>query len=515
MSRIKNLARALASGYVALGANVLYTLGTVPVALHYLSKPEFGLWALVSQISGYLLLVDLGMAGSISRILIDHKDTPADGTYGSVIKTGTLVLVVQGAIVALAGTVVSFCLAGLFDVPVQYHRDFQWLVAGQCLVTGGLFAVRMAGHILQAHQRYDVSNYAQVGYFLVGFGTMWLGFERGLGLYSLLVANAAAALCNGVIMLVAVFGLRLCPPAGAWGRASRRTFRDLFAYGQEIFLLSVGQQLVNASQVMVIARTLGLDAAAIWSIGTKSFTLAQQVVYRIFDFSASAFAEMIVRGERERLLGRFRDVVVLSASFGIWAGLAAAICNQSFLAILTKSKIQWEVANDWLMALLVIVYSTTRCFTGFTGITKQIRAMKYVYLIEGVVFVGLSVLVARPWGIAGIIGVAVATNLLCSGWYGVARVREYFGLTESGLVWSWLRSPMALLALLAFGLGIVELAIDVQGSAIFQFATKAFFALTIGGVGFWFLGLRPQLKAEIIARLAKWRGRIIPVTKPN
>ena len=58
MSRIKNLARGLASGYAAMAANVLYTMGSVPLALSYLSKDEFGLWAVVSTIGGYLMLID-------------------------------------------------------------------------------------------------------------------------------------------------------------------------------------------------------------------------------------------------------------------------------------------------------------------------------------------------------------------------------------------------------------------------------------------------------------------------
>ena len=53
MSRLKKFTHSLLSGYVALGVNVFYTLASVPLALHYLGKAEFGLWALVSQISGY------------------------------------------------------------------------------------------------------------------------------------------------------------------------------------------------------------------------------------------------------------------------------------------------------------------------------------------------------------------------------------------------------------------------------------------------------------------------------
>ncbi len=73
MSRFKRFAHSLASSYLLMGANILYSLASVPLALKYLSKPEFGLWALASSIAIYVGLIDMGMTGT-SRILVDYKD---------------------------------------------------------------------------------------------------------------------------------------------------------------------------------------------------------------------------------------------------------------------------------------------------------------------------------------------------------------------------------------------------------------------------------------------------------
>src|SRR5436305_10083801 len=99
MSRFRNTARSLSSGYLAMGSNALYTLASVPLALHFLSKSEFGLWALAAQVSTYLILIDFGVSGAISRILIDYKDHPQAGEYGAVIKTSFLALAIQGFLV--------------------------------------------------------------------------------------------------------------------------------------------------------------------------------------------------------------------------------------------------------------------------------------------------------------------------------------------------------------------------------------------------------------------------------
>jgi len=83
MSRLKHFGHSLISGYILLGANVLYTLASVRLALDHLSVKEFGLWALTSQVAGYIAFIDMGMSNSVSRILMDHKDDRAGGNYGS------------------------------------------------------------------------------------------------------------------------------------------------------------------------------------------------------------------------------------------------------------------------------------------------------------------------------------------------------------------------------------------------------------------------------------------------
>lgn len=103
MSRLKNYTRSMMSSYSALAVAVLYNLAAVPLALHYLSKAEFGLWALTLQIAGYIALIDLGMGSSVTRILIDHKDNRTSGHYGGVIQSGFWVGAAQAAIILAVG----------------------------------------------------------------------------------------------------------------------------------------------------------------------------------------------------------------------------------------------------------------------------------------------------------------------------------------------------------------------------------------------------------------------------
>ena len=79
MSRLKNFSRNLATSYLQLGVNVVYSLVSIPLILHWLPRAEFGMWAVLVQLMTYISMVDLGINQAIARFLVDHKDRRGEG----------------------------------------------------------------------------------------------------------------------------------------------------------------------------------------------------------------------------------------------------------------------------------------------------------------------------------------------------------------------------------------------------------------------------------------------------
>ena len=504
MSRSKRFTHSLLSGYVLLVVNILFTLAQWPLAIRYLTVDEFGLWTVVASLSLNLqLLIDLGMSGSVARILVDHKDDKDSAAYGTIIKTGTLAMLVQGTLIAVVGSLISLVLPQwMKKIPPDLHPIFGHLMIGQCLLLGAAFVGRICTFILQAHQRYDASNYSQIAGLVVNLLVLWLGFEMHLGLYSLLLATGVSLIFSNLFCLIAVMNLKLFPGTGRWGRADWHKFKEIFSYANDIFLLSFGQALIAMSQTPLITIVFDLEANAVWSTMTKTFILAQQLIARPLDFSATPFAEMMVRGERDRLRARFRDMVGLTGSLGVFVCLGVALCNRSFVQIWMHGKFTWSVENDLLMALFILVNTSTRCHIGLAGLTKQIGTMKYIYLIEGAVFITLGYTLAAPLGLAGIILAGIIANLLCSGLYGLHRTTNYFSISAGEVLLSWFKLPARLFALL------------LTAAVVLWFCTYHLpwlVQLTVNAVGFgalglfflWRFGLPEHLRTELVARFKR------------
>jgi O-antigen/teichoic acid export membrane protein len=411
-SRTKRFAHGLISGYGAIVFNVLYTILSVRLALYYLGKEQFGLWALALQIAGYMALLDLGMSSAISRFLADHKDDVNGGEYGSLLLTGGIVFALQGGAVAMGGAAFSFLAPDLFHIPPTLASDFQWVLVIITALSGFSIATRSLGGPLWAFQRMDITNLLAIFTLIVGYGVLWLGFRGGYGIYSLAYAGIPTAILSPVIMGIICSRNGYYPSRGNWGCPRWVLFRKVFNFGKDILLMSLGTQLVNASQIMIISRFAGLDAAATFSVGTKFYTMGQQFVGKVLENSASALTEIFVRGDEARFNERFWNILGVTAFLAVIGASGLLMGNQLLVSLWTSGVIHWSFTADILLAALLIVTALSRCFVGLFGMVGNLGPVRYIYFLEGSLFILLALPSVSHFGILGLLGASLIAHLL-------------------------------------------------------------------------------------------------------
>jgi O-antigen/teichoic acid export membrane protein len=497
---MRRFINTLASGYALLVVNSLYSFALVPLGLYFLTKEQFGLWAVVGDTAGYFAMVSLGIGPSAARLLIDHKDQKESGVYGSMILTGWLVLAIQGVIIFVLGWLLGPALSSLLAIPDGMRSDFILLIRWQCAITMVKYNSPIFVHVLYAHHRNDVSNYSQILGTGVMLAVLWCALRHHWGIFSILWADAAGWLTGAVIYIPMCFRLGLMPRRQSWGRPNWKLFVALFAYGRDVFMISLGEQLVMASQTIVVTRFLGLAATAVWDVATKLLMLFVQSIWKLFDNSVPALAEMLVRHEDELLRQRFRGLAMLMASIAGVAAVFLALCNAPFLAVWTKGKISWALTNDILLGGWLIVLVIQRCHTGFVLVTKDIRFMRYIYVLEGVLFV-LGASIASRWGGLGAIIMTsiVCTSLLTTA-YGFRRTKEYFGFTLAEIAIQWL-SPMLRMVTVLVPVAITVWWLFRPASDLVRLAG---FAMVIGVTGVLVLlrwGITADMQQELLLRV--------------
>ena len=409
--RSNRFASGVVTSYGAILINVFYTILSVRLALHYLGKEQFGLWALALQVSGYMGLLELGISPAISRFLADHKDDVNGGGYGSLLLTGGIVFVLQGVIIAIAGAAFSFSAPGLFHIPTALASDFRWVLVIITSISGFTIATRCFGAPLWAFQRMDITNLLAIMTLVVGYGALWLGFRAGYGIYSLAYAGIPTAILSPVISCIVCSRNGYYPASGSYGRPQWVLFKKLFSFGKDMLLMSVGSQLVNASQIMILSRLAGLDAAATFSVGMKFFTMGQQFVGKVLENSAPALTEIFVRGDRIWFNERFWNVVSVTGFLAMIGATGLIMGNQMLVSLWTSGVIHWSLGADVILAAVLIVTSFSRCFLGIFGIVGNLRPVRYIYFLEGCLFILLALPAVRHFGVIGVLAASLVAHL--------------------------------------------------------------------------------------------------------
>lgn len=495
-TRSQHFARSLATGYLFIGANVTYTVISVPLALHYLGKEEFGMWALAMQISSYLMLLDLGVTSAISRFLADSKDNPTSPVYTAVFKAGCMVFGLQGLLVAVVGAGFSFLAPSLFGIPESLATAFRNTLIILSIISGLTIAARSASAPLWAYQRLDVHYLLGTATLLSSLVFLWVGFAAGWGVYSFAVAGVPAVFVCPLVAFLVCRSHGYYPPQWLAGGLDSALIRRIFLFGKDVLLMTLGSQLVNASQIMILSRFASLETAATFAIGTKLFGLGQQFSGRVLESSAPSLTEIFVRGEERLFRDRFREILGLSGFLAVISALVLVSANSKIVSVWTSGHIAWEPAADLLLGLLLILTTATRCIVGLFGVVARLQPVRAVYFLEACVFIALAIPASHWFGVTGILTVSLLAHALVTAIMPVRAAIPYAG-GDGGFLRMMLISLAIVVMVFLAGpawMGIPRLTVSSILITTAGFVTGTALA--------WRLLITPQMRRDLLAKSA-------------
>jgi O-antigen/teichoic acid export membrane protein len=429
MSRFKDRYFAtLVSGYALMGMQIIISLATVPLALKYLGKEGFGIWALATQVAIWLQMLDAGMNGALARHLIDYRAEPEGEGLAHCIATGFRVLSSQGLVILLMAILVG-CFSGpLIGLSAPDAATFRNLLFMLGAATGFGFVSKIVQSWLYATQRLDACNLIALGLFIVEFTVFWLLLRAGCGIYALAWARMFTAIGGAILSWWTAIRLARFPVRYLKGSWNAAMFHRLAAFGGGMFLLTLGTQLLTATQTALVSKHLGLATAAVWATAPKLFQLILQMVSKLWDFRVPFLSSLMAGDHRPALIIHFNGLFRATAYIG-GGGLGAAIAmNPAFLSLWTNHTIQWAHANDLWIALAFYFSLLIRCLTDFVMHTKKIGWMPFLMLCEGGIFVVSASLLLPRFGISGMLLASLVVGGLLRLPYAWRYFRAYLSL---------------------------------------------------------------------------------------
>ncbi len=339
MSVLRYFARHSLVRLFAYGIGVAAAFLVTPRLIACLGKDGYGLWALISTVAAYYLLLDFGLIQSVSKFAAAADASP-DQTdkAGSGREIGNIYSTAQG--MGAGSALLTLLIAGgilLFaDVPHFTGADRNAARAAFAILSASVAAqlfFRASFGLLAARLRWTaiavLSMFRSVG--ASAAVLIWLDPALPFGPNILRVA-----LINGLANVLEAAALRFMAGEGGL-RFQRRDIsparaRELFRFGLPLLIISLGNTLRTQVQVFFAASALSLAQAGVFALARQFTSYMDNIMSTVFGIMNPYFSRMQARGGAASCGGVLLDSLKLSYALSSYIGLCLAFYGGLFVA---------------------------------------------------------------------------------------------------------------------------------------------------------------------------------------
>lgn len=400
------------SSWFALGLNVLVGILLSPYIIHHLGDEAFGLWVIISSITGYYGLFDLGIRSSIIRYVARFSATDEHDELNRLVNTAMFTYggigVVSMAITLIAARYV-YAIMGIAPEFVVTAR-FLLVMVGMAVSLG--FPLGVFGGILEGLQRFYLLNLTSISTTLLRALLIVLALRHGRGLLTVALITVALPLLGGLVNAMAAFRhlrLRLGPQY-----VSLSNLRMIASYSGTTFIIIVATRLRFKTDALVIGTFVSAAAVTYFTVGSRLVDYASDLVSSL----AQIFVPMSTQSDAKGDIDGLRKILIVgnrACSFIIFPITTIfTILGKSFIEVWVGPKYVASAYPVMLVLLLPTTLMLAQSASGRTlwGMAKH-RTWAWVVLAEGAANLILSVVLVRSYGILGD-AIGTAIPLTCS-----------------------------------------------------------------------------------------------------
>jgi O-antigen/teichoic acid export membrane protein len=415
-----------------VGSNWLVTVVSVvaayvltPFTIHKLGDDAYGTWNLINAITGYLGLLVLGVPMASVRYFAQHVAKGDVRKLNEAIGSCTALYLLLGAIALVVGAGMYVFFVRAYDIPSMLHGDAHGAFGLMVLFVSLGFVALLPNGVLSAHDDFVPRNMVRLWGVLLRLGlTIGLLALRSSLTVLALVQLACMAFDFGLCWLL----VRRRYPATRmrladfdWGMT-----RAIFAFSLYVLVLNAGARLSFETDSIVIGAYM--DVGSI-----PYFTVANSFIIYLMEFLLSIAAVVMPTATRLQTQGKSAE---LQEIFLKWSKIALSLTMGAglFLIVLGPRFIAWWVDPAFEQpagSVLQILMISYLFFLPVRGVALPIlmglgkAGLPTIgFLATGVLNLGLSILLVRPMGLAGVaLGTAIP-NVLFAGLVFIQACRE-------------------------------------------------------------------------------------------
>lgn len=403
-------------GYAYQALVMIVGLWVTPFLLRRLGQHDFGLWAVGTQILGYLMLLDMGVFALLPRETGNATGLAQGGPEAAQLSLLTArvvrIVMVQLPVIALAA------------VLTWYFLPVAWLalrlpLAVMLVVFVVLFPFQILQGVLNGLQDLAfLGSIRMLSWTITTVVGLTLVF-RGLGLYSLAIGWGLGEV---VSILCMAWRARARFPYALPRRIFSVTWKESRSYlGRSLWVTvsRVASILINGSDVLIIGKVLGPLAVVPYVCTGKLISVLANQPQMLMDLALPGMSEMRYSESRERIQ---QASTALSQILLLFSGVlvcAVLLLNHSFVSWWVGAGQYGGFTLTVLIVVLVLLRHWSRALINTIFCFGYERWISLVSLVDGAVTIATAIVLVHFFGpigaplggIAGVCLISLPMNL--------------------------------------------------------------------------------------------------------
>jgi O-antigen/teichoic acid export membrane protein len=407
MKLIAHVSKNIISNVLNFIISIVIPIFITPFLIHKLGDSHYGLWILINSVIGYYGILDLGITTSIVRYVSKYIATNDEKNLNSFVNTALLIFLLVGIVTIILSVVLSIFLTDVFDLSAEDAELFPRLLIVISISFALSFPSRTFNSILRGIQRYDIANVIDILCSIIQTFMVVYFLSQGSGLMSLGLITLLNKTIN--VLLSLLFAMRKTPMLRIdLKKAQKSMLKTIFGYSIFSFIWRIGDYLRFQTGYLIIGAFLPTRAITYYSIGTRLMSYYHEAILALCSISPPIFSSMDALDQTENirrlLLSGTRYLSIIS----VYIGTSLILYGKPFITLWIGEGYE---SSYYIMLILALPYimltSQMMSVSAVYGIEKH-KFLSFITLLEGVVNLGLSIVLVKHYGIYGVaLGTAI------------------------------------------------------------------------------------------------------------
>lgn len=402
----------LYSSYFLTIIQITIPILLTPYMITKLGGEYYGLWILLNSVIGYFNLSNLGLGTTLLKELSQTENTTIINKY----ITSTL------GLFFLISIVVSFIFLILvinFDRLFLVSKDMMETASIAFCILYLIFIINLIFSVFKtllfAKGMLHVQNFIGVLQSIMTAILTFLVLYKGYLLIEIVLVNLVMTIVFSCIFVF--FTIKNIDFTISYKYFDITILKSMVLPSTHYFLISIAGIVVFNSDNLIISSFIGLSAVAIYSIGYKLVSIAQNFLFHIVDILLPNIASLYADNKYDEILDLHNKVLFYSIVLAVPGYTILYFFGTNIIEIWVGKEFTLEANILKVFVIFAFIHTwvhVSAIFVAAIGIHKE---TSYMAILEAVLNILLSLVLLKYYGLFGVALGTLLAHLLTNAWF--------------------------------------------------------------------------------------------------